>query len=108
MFLFGALCWGLMLSAIARTQLLAYQMGVTSSFLPAFLLSGFIYSVGNMPKAIQAVSYIVPARYFVTILKGIFLKGVGLNVLWLEMSFLSLYALAVFVLATRKMRQKVV
>ncbi|MGH9666817.1 MAG: ABC transporter permease, partial [Bryobacteraceae bacterium] len=105
-FLFGALCWGIMISAVARTQLLAYQMGVTSSFLPAFLLSGFIYSIGNMPKVIQAVSYIVPARYFVTILKGIFLKGVGLDVLWLEMMLLSIYALAVFVLATRRMRQK--
>jgi ABC-2 type transport system permease protein len=105
--LFGALCWGIMISAVARTQLLAYQMGVTSSFLPAFLLSGFIYSIGNMPEVIQAVSYIVPARYFVTILKGIFLKGVGLDVLWLEMILLSVYALAVFFLATRRMRQKV-
>lgn len=106
-FLFGALCWGIMISAVARTQLLAYQMSVTSSFLPAFLLSGFIYSIGNMPKVIQVVSYIVPARYFVTILKGIFLKGVGLNVLFWEMTLLVVYAAAVFLLATRRLRQKI-
>ncbi|MEO7144358.1 MAG: ABC transporter permease, partial [Bryobacteraceae bacterium] len=69
--------------------------------------SGFIFSIGNMPKVIQAISYIVPARYFVTILKGIFLKGVGLEVLWLEMTLLSVYAAGVFVLAARRMRQKV-
>ncbi|MCX6620712.1 MAG: ABC transporter permease, partial [Acidobacteria bacterium] len=84
-FLFGALCWGIMLSAVMRSQLLAYQMGLLSSFLPAFLLSGFIYSIENMPKVIQVITFIVPARYFVTILKGIFLKGVGLQVLWFEL-----------------------
>ena len=78
-FLFGALCWGIFLSAVARTQLLAYQMGMLTSFLPAFLLSGFVYSIENMPPVIQVVTYIVPARYFVTILKGIFLKGVGVR-----------------------------
>jgi len=107
LFLFGALCWGMMISALARSQLLAYQMGLLSSFLPAFLLSGFIYSIENMPKVIQAVTYIVPARYFVTILKGVFLKGTGIAVLSTETLFLFAYALLVFVIAVRKMRQKV-
>jgi ABC-2 type transport system permease protein len=107
LFLFGALCWGMMISAVARSQLLAYQMGLLSSFLPAFLLSGFIYSIENMPKVIQAVTYIVPARYFVTILKGVFLKGTGIRVLATETLFLFAYALLVFVIAVRKMRQKV-
>lgn len=101
-FLFGSLCWGIFLSALARSQLLAFQMGVISSFLPAFLLSGFIFSIENMPWVVQVVTHIVPARYFVTILKGIFLKGVGVNVLWLEIVFLLLYCLFVFVAATRK------
>ena len=78
-FLTGALFWGILISAVAKSQLLAYQIGILSSFLPAFLLSGFIYSVENMPVVIQAITFIVPARYFVTILKGIFLKGVGLE-----------------------------
>jgi ABC-2 type transport system permease protein len=107
LFLFGALCWGVMISAMARTQLMAYQMGMLSSFLPAFLLSGFIYAIENMPRVIQAISYIVPARYFVKILGGIFLKGVGIGALWHEVLFLLGYALLVFMLASRRMRQKV-
>jgi len=105
-FLFGALFWGIFVSAAAKTQLQAYQMGIMSSFLPAFLLSGFIYSIDSMPVVIQAITYIIPARYVVTILKGVFLKGVGLRVLWGELGFLTLYALVVFLLATRKLNQK--
>jgi ABC-2 type transport system permease protein len=107
LFLIGALCQGILISAVARTQVLAYQMGMISSFLPAFMLSGFIYSIENMPQAIQVVTYIVPARYFVTLLKGIFLKGVGVEVLWSEILLLFVYAAGVLLLATRKMRQKV-
>ena len=77
LFLLGSLFWGILISAAARTQLLAYQMGMLSSFLPAFLLSGFVYSIENMPQVIQVITRVVPARYFVTILKGVFLKGVG-------------------------------
>ena len=106
-FLFGGLCWGIFISATARTQLLAYQMGMLSSFLPAFLLSGFIYSIGNMPRVIQLISYAVPARYFVSIVNAVFLKGVGIEMLWWETLLLVLYAAIVFVGATRKMRQKV-
>ena len=105
-FLFGALFWGIFISAAARTQVAAYQMGILSSFLPAFLLSGFVYSIESMPWEIQAITRIVPARYVVTILKGIFLKGVGLSVLWGELGFLALYAVMVFLLATRKLNQK--
>lgn len=108
LFLFGALCWGILLSAVARSQLLAYQMGVLSSFLPAFLLSGFVFAIENMPAPIQAVTHIVPARYFITVLKGIFLKGVGIEVLWAELAFLALYAGLVFLVATKKLRQKLV
>lgn len=106
-FLFGALSWGILISAIAKTQLLAYQMGMLSSFLPAFLLSGFMYSVENMPRPIQVVSMIVPARYFITILKSLYLKGEGLTLLWLQVLFLLLYAGIVFALATRKIGHKV-
>jgi ABC-2 type transport system permease protein len=107
-FLFGALFWGIFVSSAARTQAAAYQMGILSSFLPAFLLSGFVYSIETMPWVIQVITHIVPARYVVTILKGIFLKGVGMSVLWGELGFLTLYALIVFLLATRKLNQKLV
>jgi ABC-2 type transport system permease protein len=107
LFLFGALSWGIFISASARTQMLAFQLGMLSSFLPGYLLSGFIWSIQNMPKVIQAISVIVPARYFVTILNGVFLKGVGIRVLWGEVSMLIVYAALVFLAASRKMRQKV-
>jgi ABC-2 type transport system permease protein len=107
-FLFGALFWGIFVSAVAKTQVAAYQMGILSSFLPAFLLSGFVYSIETMPWVIQVITHVVPARYVVTILKGIFLKGVGLSVLWSELGFLALFALIVFLLATRKLNQKLV
>jgi len=105
-FLFGALFWGIFVSAAARTQVQAYQMGILSSFLPAFLLSGFIYSIENMPWVIRIITYVIPARYVVTILKGLFLKGVGLEVLWVELMFLVLYAAIVFLAATRKLNRK--
>jgi ABC-2 type transport system permease protein len=107
LFLFGALSWGIFISASARSQMLAFQLGMMSSFLPGYLLSGFIWSIQNMPKVIQAISFIVPARYFVTILNGIFLKGVGIRILWGEVSMLIVYAGLVFWAASRKMRQKV-
>jgi drug efflux transport system permease protein len=105
-FLTGALFWGVFISAVAKTQLLAYQIGILSSFLPAFLLSGFIYSIENMPVVIQVITHIVPARYFVTILKGIFLKGVGLDVLWVPTLLLVVYAAIIFTAATRRLSAK--
>ncbi|HEV8040043.1 MAG TPA: ABC transporter permease [Bryobacteraceae bacterium] len=107
LFLFGALSWGIFISASARSQMLAFQLGMLSSFLPGYLLSGFIWSIQNMPKVIQAISVIVPARYFVTILNGVFLKGVGIRVLWGEVSMLVAYAGLVFWAASRKMKQRV-
>jgi ABC-2 type transport system permease protein len=106
-FLIGALCWGILISAIARTQLLAYQIGVVTSFLPAFLLSGFIFAIDNMPEPVQIISYFVPARYFVSILKGIFLRGTGIQVLWAEVGLLFAFAAIVFFAATRRLSQKV-
>ncbi len=106
-FLFGALCWGILLSAIAGSQLLAYQLGMMTSFLPAFLLSGFIYSIENMPAPIQMFTFLVPARYFITLLKGIFLKGIGFELLALEVAFLTAFATLVFLTATRMLKRTV-
>lgn len=106
-FLFGALFWGIFISAATRSQLLAYQVGFITSFLPALLLSGFIYAIENMPAPIQAISHIFPARYFVTILKGIFMKGIGLEVLWPQALALGIYTTAVFLLATRQLKRRI-
>lgn len=105
-FIFGTLSWGIFISASARSQLLAYQMGMVSSVLPAFLLSGFVYAIENMPRVIQVVTYAVPARYYVKILNGIFLKGAGWSVLWVEVLFLVAFAVIVFAASVRKVRQK--
>lgn len=106
-FLYGALAWGLFISASFRNQLSAYQMGTLTSFLPAFLLSGFIYPISNMPWIIRVISVIIPARYFIDITKGIFLKGLGLRLLWFDLLLLILYAVGVSFLAVRKLRQKI-
>jgi len=105
-FLSGAFFWGILVSAIARSQLFAFQMGLVTTFLPAFLLSGFLYAIENMPIPIQVITHVVPARYFVTIVRGIFLKGIGLELLWGQVLFLAVFSALVFWMAERKMRQK--
>jgi len=107
LFLTGALFWGILLSALTRTQVMAYQMAMVTSFLPAFLLSGFIFAIENMPLPIRIITYLFPTRYFVSILKGIFLKGVGIEILYVEVALLLIYAILVFTLATRSLKQKV-
>jgi ABC-2 type transport system permease protein len=107
LFLIGALSLGILVSIIAKKQLLASQIAMVTTFLPAFLLSGFVYSITNMPKIIQVVTYVIPARYFVTILKGIYLKGVGLEILITQVLFLFLFTFIVVNLAVIKFKKKV-
>ena len=106
LFMFGCLSMGLFISAKTKSQTLAFQMGILTSFLPAFLLSGFIYAIENMPAVIQAITYVVPTRYFVALLKGIFLKGSGLTVLWVEGVMLLLFSAIVFRAAVRNVKGK--
>ncbi|MFQ5741456.1 MAG: ABC transporter permease [Acidobacteriota bacterium] len=105
-FLFGALCWGILISATASSQLLAYRLGMVTSFLPAFLLSGFVFPIPNMPLAIQIPTHLVPARYFITILRGIFLKGVGIQTLALEIGLLGAFSALVFLAATHRLKRR--
>ena len=107
-FLLGGVCQGMMISIVAKnSQMLANQFALLSTFLPAFLLSGFIFSISNMPKPLQLVTYLVPARYFVAILKGIFMKGNGLALLWQETLLLMVYALVVFIAANKRFRKRI-
>jgi ABC-2 type transport system permease protein len=106
-FLFGGLSTGILISIATRTQVIASQVAMLGSFLPAFLLSGFIFSISNMPAPLQVVTYIIPARYFVTILKGIFLKGIGLQFLLWETGLLAIYGILVFLLAVKKFRKRI-
>lgn len=107
LFLLGALGFGIFLSALLRSQLLASQASLMSTYLPALLLSGFIFAIANMPHVLQVVSLIVPARYFVAITRGIFLKGVGLEVLWPDVAGLAFYSTVGIGLAIRVFRKEI-
>jgi ABC-2 type transport system permease protein len=75
LFLVGAQAQGLLISSVAPTQQVAFQLALLSSFLPTFILSGFIFPISSMPAPIQAITYIIPARYFLVALRAIVLKG---------------------------------
>ena len=83
------------------------QVAVLTTFLPGFLLSGFVFTIANMPQAIQMVTYLISARYFVTILKGIYLKGVGLEILGGQAVFLIVYAAAMVILAQSEAEKEI-
>ncbi|MGD8353459.1 MAG: ABC transporter permease [Pseudomonadota bacterium] len=107
LFLAVALGQGLLISTISRNQLLANQMALLTSFLPAFLLSGFFAPIDNMPAAIRAITYFVPARYAMTICRGIMLKGVGLSILWPDVLALGAFAAVLFLLAREKFVRRI-
>jgi ABC-2 type transport system permease protein len=106
-FLVVMLGLGMLISILSENQLQAYQMATLITFLPAFLLSGFVFAIPLMPTFLQVASYIVPARYLVTICKGIYLKGVGLEVLWPSTLMLVFFAVFFLALAIRKFQHKI-
>jgi ABC-2 type transport system permease protein len=105
-FVVGTLGQGILISAIAQQQLLASQLAMVSTFLPAFLLSGFAFAIANMPLPVRVITHIVPARYFVALVKGIFLRGVGLETLWRDALFLLVFAVVVLAIAIRITRKR--
>ncbi len=105
-FLLGALGLGIFISAAVKSQVLATQLSLVATFLPALLLSGFIFTIANMPLALRAISYIVPARYYVSVTKGIFLKGVGPSVLWIDAVAMVVFATVGLALATAVFRKE--
>lgn len=107
LFLAVALGQGLLISTISRNQLLANQLALLTSFLPAFLLSGFFAPIDNMPAAIRFITYLVPARYAMTICRGIMLKGVGLSILWPDAMALGAFGAVLFLLAQRKFVRRI-
>ena len=107
-FLAGALSLGMVISIMTKSQLLASQLAMVLTFLPSFLLSGFMYAISNMPEVIQFITHFIPARYFVALLKGIYLKGVGLNILAIEAGLLTVFCICMVALANLKFRKKLV
>jgi ABC-2 type transport system permease protein len=106
-FLFGALSLGMLIGIISKSQFVASQFALVATLLPAFLLSGFIFPIANMPTFLQIFTHIIPARYFVTILRGIYLKGVGLTMLWQEAALLAVFGGLVWLVAVKKFRKKI-
>jgi ABC-2 type transport system permease protein len=107
-FLTGALSLGILISIVTKNQRMASQLALVSTMLPAFLLSGFIFPIDNMPLVIRGVTHIIVARYFVTILRGIYLKDVGLDILAGEAGFLVVFCVVVLGLAMKKFKKKIV
>ena len=106
LFLVGALGFGLLISSIAETQQVAFQVALLTSFLPTLMLSGFIFPISSMPYALQLITTIVPARYFLIALRGIVLKGSSIVFLWPEMLALIAYALVMLALASVRLARE--
>ena len=106
LFLIVMLLLGFFISVVAKTQLAASQIALIVTFLPAFLLSGFLFAIEQMPVFIQYVTRVLPARYYVSALKNIFLKGTPLEMLYADLLPLAVFALVLVLLATRAFKKK--
>lgn len=106
-FLVGMLGQGLLISVLSKNQLVATQAGVLSSLLPSLLLSGALFPIENMPRLLQAISRVVPARYLVHGLRGVLLKGSGPGLLWPDVAAMAVFALAILALATARFQRRV-
>jgi ABC-2 type transport system permease protein len=106
LFLVGALGFGLLISTVAETQQVAFQVALLTSYLPTLMLSGFIFPIASMPAFLQVVTYAVPARYFIVALRGIVLKGVGPAVFWEDVLALVAFAVVILALASLRLRRQ--
>jgi len=106
LFLIGTLALGLFISTLADTQQVAFQLALLLSYLPTLMLSGFIFPISSMPAFLQLVTYIVPARYFLSALRGIVLKGVGLEMVWRDLAALVVFGAAIVALASLRLKRE--
>jgi ABC-2 type transport system permease protein len=106
LFLVGAQAQGLLISTIAQTQQVAFQVALLSSLLPTMILSGFIFPISSMPAAVQAVTYVVPARYFLVALRSIVLKGAGISAFWQDIVALAIFGVVALGLASLRLRKE--
>lgn len=107
LFLLGALGLGIFISAAIKNQLLATQVAMLATYLPSLLLSGLMFDIASMPRPLALITTIVPARYFITVLRGVFLKGVGPAVLWPQALGMLLFAIVGLGLAVRAFRKEI-
>ncbi len=106
LFLIGALAFGLLISTLAETQQVAFQIALLTSYLPTLMLSGFIFPISSMPAFLQVVTHVVPARYFLVALRGIVLKGVGIEVFWRDLVALLVFATIIITLASIRLKRE--
>jgi ABC-2 type transport system permease protein len=106
LFLVGALAFGLLISTLAETQQVAFQIALLTSYLPTLMLSGFIFPISSMPTFLQVVTHVVPARYFLVALRGIVLKGVGPEVFWRDLLALVAFATIIIGLASLRLKRE--
>lgn len=107
LFLLASLSFGYFISVIAKSQQLAYQISMLTSFLPGFLMSGFLFPISSMPLPLQVVSLLIPARYFIEALRGLFLKGNGPTVLYPQALALLAFAVVFSLIAARRFKRKI-
>jgi ABC-2 type transport system permease protein len=105
LFFVGSLGMGLLISTMVETQQLAFMIAAIVSMLPTFILSGFVFPIRNMPVIIQAVTYVLPARYFLVALRAIILKGAGLSAFWDQALILAFYAIIMISISSLRMRK---
>jgi ABC-2 type transport system permease protein len=106
LFLVAMLGQGLLISVVARNQLVATQAGALSALLPSLLLSGMVFPLDTMPLVLRALSRVVPARYLVHGLRGVLLKGNGLAELWPDVLALAVFAVGILAIATARFRRR--
>ena len=106
LYLLGALGFGLLISTIADSQALAFQIGLLASLLPALLLSGFIFPIRTMPLPLRVLTNLVPARHFLVVLRGIILKGAPLQPYLEQLAILAAFAVATLALASLRMSRQ--
>ena len=106
MFMIVVLSLGFFISVIAKNQLAASQIALLATFLPAFLLSGFLYAIEQMPIVLQWITRVLPARYYVSVLKKVFLKGTPTTLLYPDLLPLAIFALVLAVVATRSFHKR--
>ena len=106
LFLVGAQGQGLLISTVASTQQVAFQLALLSSFLPTFILSGFIFPITSMPAAVQAITHVVPARYFVSALRSVVLKGTNIDVVWTQLAALVIFASVMLGLSALRLKRE--
>ncbi len=104
LFLIGTSGLGILISSITRVQVLSVQVAIVLTYLPSFMLSDFIFPIKNMPVIIQMITYIIPAKYMIVVLKGIILRGVGYHVLMTQIVFLLIFCILVVALSIKKFR----